>query len=139
MSNGPERAALLVCQFQAQNINISLALERELAEASLGPSSCPSSFPRALTIEHQRAQTPAKPHSVSVSAALGAHLELQRDPEYIVLLHPPPIVTSCRAAPPLRSRRVSPSIHHTGPPHAMVALSLLVGINWVFSFFKIQV
>lgn len=64
MSSGPERAALLVCRFQAQNINISLALERELARASLGPSSCPSSFPRALTIEHHRAQTPAKPHNI---------------------------------------------------------------------------
>ena len=48
LSHGPEHGALLLCEFQAQDINISLELERELARASLGPpsSSSPLKGPR---------------------------------------------------------------------------------------------
>lgn len=65
LSDGPEHDALLLCEFQAQDINISLELERELARASLGP--CSSSSPRALTSECSGAQTTVK------SGALGTH------------------------------------------------------------------
>ena len=56
LSDGPEHGALLLCEFQAQDINISLELERELARASLGP--CSSSSPRAFTSKCSGAQTP---------------------------------------------------------------------------------
>ena len=89
LSDGPEHGALLLCEFQAQDINISLELERELARASLGPR-C-SSSPRALTSVCSGAQTPVKLGGVWVSATLGAHLKWQQDPDHVI--------TSFRAAP----------------------------------------
>ena len=89
LSDGPEHDALLLCEFQAQDINISLELERELARASLGP--CFSSYPRARTSECSGAQTAVKPGGVWVSAALGTHLKWEQNPDHVV--------TSFRAAP----------------------------------------
>ena len=89
LSHGPEHGALLLCEFQAQDINISLELERELARASLGPR-C-SSSPRALASVCSGAQTPVKLGGVWVSATLGAHLKWQQDPDHVI--------TSFRAAP----------------------------------------
>lgn len=49
MPRGPAWAALLLCKLQAQEIHTSLALERELSGAFLGPSTCPPFFPWAFS------------------------------------------------------------------------------------------
>lgn len=75
---------------------------------------------------HYGAQTPATSASLWVSAALSAPLKLH--PECILLLHPPP---HCH-----QHQSILSCINSTGPPQAVVPLSLLVQMNWPFlSFF----
>lgn len=73
LSNGPEQGVLLLCEFQAQDINTCLDLERQLVRASVGP--CPTLLFLSKGPDHGApwGTDPVKPGSIWVLAALGAH------------------------------------------------------------------
>lgn len=70
-----QNVLLYLCVNLKLNGNISLALERELAP--LGPSPFPTSFLRALPMEHQGTNPSEATEHPSVSTP-GAHLKLHR-------------------------------------------------------------
>lgn len=115
-----QNVLLSLCVNLKLNINTSLALERELARASLGPSPYPSSFLRALPMEHQGTNPSEATERLSVSTP-GAHLKSHRTLSAPSSFTPtPPHRHKLQASPSSEQQESLTSINHTGPPQAVV-------------------